>query len=72
MYLFGTLDPHPPTATSILEQGPEKSGFLQNGYFHKKVLDFGPQPTHSLGQSPKKNVFFYTFPYQQSIFWYLE
>ena len=58
MYLFGTLDPHPPTATPILEQGPEKSGFLLNGYFHKKVLDFGPQPTHSLGQSPKKNVFF--------------
>ena len=26
--------------------------------FTIKVWDFGPPPTHSLGQSPKKNVFF--------------
>ena len=28
MYLFGTLDPHPPTATPILGQSPKKDGFL--------------------------------------------
>ena len=26
MYLFGTLDPHPPTATPILGQSPKKYG----------------------------------------------
>ena len=26
MYLFGTLDPHPPTATPILGQSPKKNG----------------------------------------------
>ena len=28
MYLFGTLDPHPPTATPILGHSPKKDGFL--------------------------------------------
>ena len=27
MYLFGTLDPHPPTATPILGQSPKKTFF---------------------------------------------
>ena len=29
MYLFGTLDPHPPTATPILGQGPKKRVFAE-------------------------------------------
>ena len=27
MYIFGTPDPHPPTATPILGQSPKKNGF---------------------------------------------
>ena len=38
MYMYRTLDPHPPTATPIL------------------------------GQSPKKNGFFYTFPIKRHVF----
>ena len=61
MYLFGTLDPHPPTATPILGQSPKKDWFavkITEWLFSLKSLGLWTPTSHSLGQSPKKNFFF--------------
>ena len=57
MYLFGTLDPHPPTATPILEQGPEKNGFLLKVIFTKKFWTLDPNLPIVWDKVPKKTFF---------------
>ena len=59
MYLFETLDPHPPTATPILGQSPKKRRVF---IFTKK---FGTLDLHLpivRDKVPKNKVFLGTFP----------
>ena len=57
MYLFGTLDPHPPTATPFLGQSPKKR-FFAEWLFSLGSLGLWA-PTYPLfgTKSPKKPFF---------------
>ena len=74
MYLFRTLDPHPPTATPILGQSPKKNGFavkITEWLFSLKILGLWTHLWIHLpivwDKVPNKSVFFYTFPYDESM-----
>ena len=59
MYLFGTLDPHPPTATPILGQSPKKKRVL---IFTKKFGTLDPHLPIVWDKVPNKTVSLGTFP----------
>ena len=61
--LWNPTHPQPPLFWDKVLKRTVKRWKWLNVCFHQKVWDFGPPPTHSLGQSPKKNGFFDTFPY---------
>ena len=44
MYLFGTLDPHPPTAAPILGQSPKNNVFFLTEWLFS--LNFGTLDPH--------------------------
>ena len=65
MYLFRTLDPHPPTATPFLGQSHKKTFFFLNNWmviFTKKFGTLDPHLPIVCDKVPKKRFFLGTFP----------
>ena len=60
MYLFKTLDPHPPTATPISGQSPKKNGFYWMVIFTKKFRTLDPHLPIVWDKVLKINRFFLT------------
>ena len=57
MYLFRTLDPHPPTATPILGQSPKKTFFCWMVVFTRKFGTLDPHLPIVWEKVPNKTIF---------------
>ena len=68
MYLFETLDPHPPTATTILGRSPKKTGFYWMVIFTKKFGTLDPHLPIVWDKVQKNGFFFNPSLTEQSFF----